>query len=166
MRIHFCKSCVIVLHEIDFSFDTLNTIKGDDRLQMKVTKEKIEGNFAFNIQPYIKFSCRNFSKCFKKQGKTRVKQKQFIIYLGTIRKKDFVTNHAEKLLDECRETPVNVMNTYVMLCGIWYLLHNFKNMENTHGGVLLLAKLLAAKSNTHQWVFSTFSKLYKWYQIA
>ena len=95
MRIHFCKSCVIVLHEIDFSFHTLNTIKGDDRLEMKVTKEKIEGNFAFTIQPYIKFSCRNFSKCFKKQGKTRVKQKQFIIYLGTIRKKDFVTNHAE-----------------------------------------------------------------------
>ena len=40
-----------------------------------------------------------------------------------------------------------------------------------HGGVLLLVKLQAAsynftKSNTPPWVFFTFLKLYKWYQIA
>ena len=33
-----------------------------------------------------------------------------------------------------------------------------KKRENTHGKVLL--------SKTTQWVFSSFFKLYKWYQIA
>ena len=37
----------------------------------------------------------------------------------------------------------------------------FKNVKNTHGGALLLVK-----SNTPPWVFYTFFKLYKWYQIA
>ena len=31
--------------------------------------------------------------------------------------------------------------TYVMCLAIWYHLHNFKNVKNTHGGVLLLVKL-------------------------
>ena len=30
---------------------------------------------------------------------------------------------------------------YVMFCAIWYYLHNLKNVENTHGGVLPLVKL-------------------------
>ena len=42
----------------------------------------------------------------------------------------------------------------------------FKNLKNTHAGVLLLVKLQASKSNTPPWVFFTFFKLYKWYQIA
>ena len=42
---------------------------------------------------------------------------------------------------------------YVMRCAIWYHLYNFKNVKNTHGGVLLLS-------------FFTSFKLYKWYQIA
>ena len=29
----------------------------------------------------------------------------------------------------------------VMFCTIWYHLYNFKNVKNTHGGVLLLVKL-------------------------
>ena len=32
-------------------------------------------------------------------------------------------------------------DSYVMRCTIWYHLHNFKNVKNTHGGVLLLVKL-------------------------
>ena len=28
----------------------------------------------------------------------------------------------------------NSFNTYVMLCAIWYHLHNLKNVKNTHGG--------------------------------
>ena len=48
---------------------------------------------------------------------------------------------------------------------------NFKNVKNTHGGVLHLVKLQAEASNftnsdTPPWMFFTFSKLYKWYQIA
>ena len=38
----------------------------------------------------------------------------------------------------------------------------FKNVKNTHGGVLLLF----TKGSTPPWVFYTFFKLYKWYQIA
>ena len=29
-----------------------------------------------------------------------------------------------------------------MLCAIWYNLHNLKNLKNTHGGMILLVKLL------------------------
>ena len=52
-----------------------------------------------------------------------------------------------------------------MFCASWYHLYNFKNVENTHGGVLLLVKLQASacnvtKSNTLPWVFFTFFKLY------
>ena len=44
-------------------------------------------------------------------------------------------------------------------------------MKNTQGGKLLLVKLQAevcnfTKSNIPPWVFFTFFKLYKWYQIA
>ena len=47
----------------------------------------------------------------------------------------------------------------------------FKTVKNTHGGVLLLVKLHAkawnfTKGNTPPWVFFTFFKLKKWYQIA
>ena len=57
------------------------------------------------------------------------------------------------------------------LCTIWYPLHNFKKVKNTHGGVLLLVKLLAevcnfTKSNTPTWVIFTFFKLHKGYQIV
>ena len=38
-----------------------------------------------------------------------------------------------------------------MLSAIWYHLHLLKNVKNTNGGVLLLAK-----SNTPPWVFSRF----------
>ena len=53
--------------------------------------------------------------------------------------------------------------TNVMLCAIWfcYHLYNLKNVQNTHGEVLLFNK-----SNTPPWVFFTFLNLYKWYQIA
>ena len=62
----------------------------------------------------------------------------------------------------CNKTPeaINVMH-----CAIWYHLYNLKNIKNTHGGVLILVKL-QAKINTPSWVFFTFFKLYKWYQIA
>ena len=58
-----------------------------------------------------------------------------------------------------------------MRCAIWYDLYNLKSVKNTHGGVLFLVKLQAeacnfTKSNTPPWVFFTFFKLHKWYQIA
>ena len=33
------------------------------------------------------------------------------------------------------------ISLYVMRCAIWYHLYNFKNLKNTHGGVLLLVKI-------------------------
>ena len=48
------------------------------------------------------------------------------------------------------------MSAYVMLCAIWYYLYNFKNVKNTHGGVLLFGCFSG--------VF--FCRLYKWYRIA
>ena len=61
--------------------------------------------------------------------------------------------------------------SHVMRCAIWYHLHNLKKMKKTHGGVLILVKLQAeacnfTKINTPAWVFFTFFKLYKCYQIA
>ena len=57
------------------------------------------------------------------------------------------------------------------LYAFWYHLRNLENVKNTHEGVLLLVKLQASafkltKSNTRSWVFFTFYKLHKWYQIA
>ena len=59
----------------------------------------------------------------------------------------------------------------MMRCMIWYHLKNFKNVKNTHGEVSLLLKMQAlvcnfTKSNTPPWVFFTFLKLHKWYQIV
>ena len=56
------------------------------------------------------------------------------------------------------------------LCAIWYHSYSLKNVKNTYGGVLVLVKLqthasACNKSNTLPWVFFTFFKLYKWYQI-
>ena len=51
-----------------------------------------------------------------------------------------------------------------MRWAIWYHLHNLKNVKNTHGRVLLLVKLQAF--SIPPWVFFTFFKLNKWYQIA
>ena len=45
---------------------------------------------------------------------------------------------------------INVMNIFKvneMLCATWYLLYNSKDIENTHGGVLLLVKLQALACN-------------------
>ena len=36
-----------------------------------------------------------------------------------------------------------MMFLVVVLCAIWYHLHNLKNVKNTYGGVLLLVKLQA-----------------------
>ena len=60
---------------------------------------------------------------------------------------------------------------HVVRSAICYHLHNLKNVKNTHEGVLILVKLQAlacnfTKTNTPPWVFFTFLKLYKWYEIA
>ena len=60
---------------------------------------------------------------------------------------------------------------FVMLCAIWYHLHNLKNVKNTDGRVFLLAKLDASacnftKSITPPCVLFTFFKLCKLYQIT
>ena len=60
------------------------------------------------------------------------------------------------------------------LCAIWYHLYNLRNVKNTYERVLLLVKLQATlrkawnftKSNTAPWIYFTFFKLYKWYQIV
>ena len=50
-------------------------------------------------------------------------------------------------------------------------LYKFKKVKNAHGGVILLLKLQAkvcnfTESNTHPWMFFTFFKSFKWYQIT
>ena len=47
----------------------------------------------------------------------------------------------------------------MIFCAIWYHLYNFKNMKNTHGGVLLLVKLhtqTLLKVTLHHECFSHF----------
>ena len=43
----------------------------------------------------------------------------------------------------CENLEVFSSNTNVVRCAIWYHLQNFKNVKNTHGGVLILVKLQA-----------------------
>ena len=63
-----------------------------------------------------------------------------------------------------------IMPIFVVRCAIWYHLYNFKNVKNTHEEVLILVKSQAEACNFTKintpWVFFTFFKLYKWYQIA
>ena len=57
--------------------------------------------------------------------------------------------------------------TYAMRCTIWYQLRNLK-LENYPCSSVTFSKVACnfTKSNTPSWVFFTFSKFYKWYQIA
>ena len=69
------------------------------------------------------------------------------------------------------EAKIKQDNTSVMRCAIWYHLYNSKSVKHTHGGMLLLVKMQAStcnftKSNSPLWVFLTFFKLHKRYQIA
>ena len=62
-------------------------------------------------------------------------------------------------------------SSYVMLGVICHHLRNIKNLKNTPGRVLILAKLQAeaynfTKSNTPPWVFLTFLRLHKWHRTA
>ena len=53
-----------------------------------------------------------------------------------------------------------------MRCAIRYQVYNLENVKGTHGGVLLLENCNFTISNTLPWVFLTFFKLPKSYQIA
>ena len=58
-----------------------------------------------------------------------------------------------------------------MLCAVWNHFYYLKNVKNTCGGELLLVKLKAKscnsiKSKTPPYVFFTYFKVYKWYQIS
>ena len=55
-----------------------------------------------------------------------------------------------------------ILDMVIMRRAIWYYFYNIlKNVKNTPRGVLLLAKLQA-----ELWMFLTFLKLYKRYQIS
>ena len=84
---------------------------------------------------------------------------------------ELLMENKEKIIDDYFFICIYVLYTYVMRCAISYHLYNLKNVKNAHGGVLILVKLQASacnftKINTPPWVFSTFFKLYKWYQIT
>ena len=53
------------------------------------------------------------------------------------------------------------VGNFVERCPIWYYLYNFENVENSYGGVLLLAKLQALQVTLFRGCFSPFYKLYK-----
>ena len=59
---------------------------------------------------------------------------------------------------------------FVMFYAIWYHLCNLKKREKHPCSNVTFRKVASAcnftKSNTPPWVFLTFFKLYKWYQIA
>ena len=59
--------------------------------------------------------------------------------------------------------------SYVTFCTIWYHLHNLKNVKKTMEECYIQNSCRLqppTKSNTPPWLFFTFLKLYKWYQIA
>ena len=47
--------------------------------------------------------------------------------------------HSNKYENKISEK-TKISKVYVMRCAIWYHLHNFKNIKNTYGEVLLLVK--------------------------
>ena len=62
-------------------------------------------------------------------------------------------------LDNFRVRTLFLIITYELLYAVWYHLYSLKNVKNTYGGALLLAKPVTP--NTPPWVFFTFFKLYK-----
>ena len=62
------------------------------------------------------------------------------------------------------------LSIYETFSAIWCHLYKIKKVKSTHGGVILLQLQTESrnftKSNTRPWIFFTFLKLYKWYQIA
>ena len=59
-------------------------------------------------------------------------------------------------------------NLYLMRCAIWYHLYNLYNVKNTHREALLLVvkPVTSLKVTLLHECWSTFFKLYKWYQIT
>ena len=51
---------------------------------------------------------------------------------------------------------ISLKQTIVVLCAIWHHLHNLKNVQNTHRGVLLLIKFQALKVTLLHGCFSRF----------
>ena len=51
-----------------------------------------------------------------------------------------------------------IVKINVVRCAIWYHWNNLKNVKDTRGGVLIL--------DTPPWMFFTFFKMCKWYQVA
>ena len=41
-----------------------------------------------------------------------------------------------------RENVNHVSSVFEMLCAVWYHLYNLENVKNTHGGVVLLVKVI------------------------
>ena len=75
-----------------------------------------------------------------------------------------------KHLSDLQIVPKNTLSIEYCSMKICDILHdwchhlrNSKNVKNTDGGMSLLVKL---QGNIPPWVFFTFLKLYKWYQIA
>ena len=78
-------------------------------------------------------------------------------------------------IDGKKETLVTLLlqslnEIYVTRCVIWWHLYNLKTWKKIYGRVLLSVRLQAwafnfTNSNTTPWVFFTFFKLRKWYQI-
>ena len=62
------------------------------------------------------------------------------------------------------------LSIYEIFSAIWYHLYKKKKVKSTYVGVILLQLQTECrnftKSNTRPWIFFTFLKLYKWYQIA
>ena len=49
-----------------------------------------------------------------------------------------------KFLNHLLRIALSIKDVFVVHCAIWYHLYNFKNVKNTHGGVLILVKLQAS----------------------
>ena len=72
---------------------------------------------------------------------------------------------------EILDCNTNISYSLITFLVFWCHMYNFRNVKNIHRRVLLLVKFQAeasnfSKSNTPTWVFFTFFKWYKCYQIA
>ena len=130
--------------------------------------------FAFKIRKRcsLEFVLRKNAKFIRQHSWPS----HFLVKLQTLQMKE---NSIGVILQEALQNFSNqfcfkqhvTASKYVMRCAIWYHWYNLKSVKNTHGGVLILVKLQAlacnfTRINAPSWVFFTFLKLYKWYQIA
>ena len=130
LKIFLCKLDHVTAQKISFllGISSANVTKPQETADMVTFTEEI-------LNGKLHFLCSVSCICIISQKKGPNENKRF--------SSDFSKSKIGKRIDDLHlklEATILYTQKYVILCVIRYHLYNFKNVKNTHGGVLLLVK--------------------------